>query len=97
MQSSVMTFGKFFGVILSGCLMLAAPGCVVMDPADEADYIEAEWADELLDEAEEQGVEDPEFETMESEPSDPNDFPDPFCHQRGTCTTQPNNGSGTNG
>ena len=101
MKSSVMSFGKFFGVIVSGCLMLAASGCVVMDPADEAEYLEAEWADELLDEAEEQGFEDQDadhqdFEAMDGEPSDPSDFPDPFCHQRGTCT-QPSNGSGTNG
>jgi hypothetical protein len=80
---------KFFGVVLSGCLMLAAPGCVVMDPADEADFAEAEWADELLDEAVEDGLEQDEAagsqwyeitsDDDEPEPEpDPRDLPDPF-------------------
>jgi hypothetical protein len=80
---------KIFGVILSGCLMLAAPGCVVMDPADEADYIEAEWADELLDEAVDQDA-----EAMDG-PDDPGDFPDPFCQVRGDCETNPSTSSET--
>ena len=88
MKSSVMSFGKFFGVIVSGCLMLAASGCVVMDPADEAEYVEAEWADELLDEAVEHELEQDEaaggqwYETAtEDQPEpqpDPRDLPDPF-------------------
>ena len=88
---------KIFGVILSGCLMLAS-GCVVMDPADEADYVEAEWADELLEE----GMDDLEqdeaagsewYETTTEDDPDPQDFPDPF----GSGNAPPGDGSGTGG
>jgi hypothetical protein len=87
MKSSVKSLGKFFGVILSGCLMLAASGCVVMDPADEADAVEAEWADELLDEAVEDELQ---YETAtEEEPEpEPQDLPDPFPKK------QPGSGTG---
>lgn len=81
---------KIFGVILSGCLMLAASGCVVMDPADEAAAVEAEWADELFEDAveDEARLQEAEleqrgaaggqgYEIMEGEPA-PQDLPDPF-------------------
>lgn len=77
---------KIFGVLLAGCLMFATSGCVVMDPAEEADYVEAEWTDELLDDAVEdakQDAEEQEFEALDED--EPEDFPDPF------------NGGGTGG
>jgi hypothetical protein len=84
---------KIFGVILSGCLMLAASGCVVMDPADEADAVEAEWADELLEDEMEgleqgEGAGDQGFEATDDEPTD---FPDPFHG------TRPSGGTGGSG
>lgn len=73
---------KILGVLLAGCLMFA-PGCVVMDTADDAEYVEADWAEELLDEAVETQVdepaEDPKLEALdEDDDSGTNDFPDPF-------------------
>jgi hypothetical protein len=90
MKSSRM----IFGVILAGCLMFAAPGCVVVDPADEAE-MEAEWAEELLDDAVEdleqgEGAGDQELETLDEDP-DPQTWPDPFD------PPPPGNGGGTGG
>ncbi|HWN67725.1 MAG TPA: hypothetical protein VNM90_08790 [Haliangium sp.] len=73
---------KIFGVILSGCLMLAS-GCVVVDPADEADYVEAEWADELLEEGmddlgQDEAAGSQGYEITAEDEAAPEDLPDPF-------------------
>jgi hypothetical protein len=81
---------KILGVLLAGCLMFAAPGCVAIDSADDAEYVEAEWAEELLDNAVEsqelgEGAENPEFDALDEDgdpgqdpDDDADDFPDPF-------------------
>jgi hypothetical protein len=90
------SLSKLFAVLAFSSLVLTS-GCVVMDPAEEAEYVEAEWADELLDEAEDaelegadleegEGASDQGYETMDE--IAPKDFPDPFN------PTKPNDGNG---
>lgn len=70
--------GKIFGVIFAGCLMFAASGCLVMDPADEAEFDQPAWAEELLDDAAEWGEQaggDHDFQVLDG---GGDDFPDPF-------------------
>lgn len=47
------SLSKMFGIIVSGVLMLAVPGCVVTDLEDPAgaQYDEAAWDDALFDDA----------------------------------------------
>lgn len=92
---------KIFGIIAAGCLMLATSGCVVMEPADEAEFIEAGWEEELLDDGADRGFEALDKGSGEStdpedpeEPADPDDFPDPFGNGGGTGTGSNNSGSG---
>jgi hypothetical protein len=86
------SMSKFLGVLLAGCTMFAAPGCVVMDTADDAEYVEAEWSEELLDDAVEaleagDGASDPEYDVLDEgdddDDDDAQDFPDPFNDGKG--------------
>jgi hypothetical protein len=99
------SLSKIFGIIISGALLLASPGCVVMDledPAEEVNYMEASWDEELFDDAvldeaapqegnveQGEGAGDEDYEVLDEggEPLD-DPWPDPFDPKEGT------NGSG---
>lgn len=99
------SLSKMFGVIISSGLLLAFSGCVVMDledPAEEVNYMEASWDEDLFDDAvldeaaphegnngQDEGAGDEDYEVLDEgdEPLD-DPWPDPFDPKEGT------NGSG---
>lgn len=91
------SLSKMFGIIVSGVLMLAVPGCVVTDLEDPAgaQYDEAAWDDALFDDAVDEaearegnieqgnGSGDEDYEVLDEEPND-DPWPDPFDPKQGT-------------